>query len=136
MNVNSGEDPATQANLAVLRERGVRGYRSRSRPSACGWEGEGGGGRMSEPAGGSPARGAPWLGRAAARRRGVVFVTAGGTLEAIDSVRFVGNRSSGKMGFAVAAAAARRGAAVALVAAGGAADRARRRCTRGSGRVE
>jgi phosphopantothenoylcysteine decarboxylase/phosphopantothenate--cysteine ligase len=107
---------ATQANLAALRERGVevidpgegqlasRGELGRGRlpdpaellarvESAAGWAGE-----------------KPWDGLR-------VLVTAGGTREPIDPVRFIGNRSSGRMGIALAAAAARRGADVTLVAA-------------------
>ena len=78
---------------------------------ACGWEGEG---RMSDPAAIVAAA------QLALGTRGlageVVLVTAGGTREAVDAVRFLGNRSSGNMGFAVAEQAARRGAEVVLVA--------------------
>lgn len=111
MNVNMWQHPATQQNLATLRERGVRVVGPEAGELACGWEGEG---RMSEP---------PAIAAAAELALGsrglageVVLVTAGGTREAVDAVRFVGNRSSGKMGFAVASEAARRGAQVVLVA--------------------
>ena len=111
MNVNMWRHPATQANVATLRERGVRFVGPDSGWLACGWEGEG---RMAEPAviAGEVERalGAPTL---AAE---TVVVTAGGTREPIDPVRVLANRSSGKMGFEIAAAAARRGAAVVLVA--------------------
>jgi phosphopantothenoylcysteine decarboxylase/phosphopantothenate--cysteine ligase len=77
---------------------------------ACGWEGEG---RMSEPVE-IAARVRLLLGpRSLANER--VLVTAGGTRERLDDVRYLGNRSSGKMGFAIAAEAARRGAEVTLV---------------------
>jgi phosphopantothenoylcysteine decarboxylase/phosphopantothenate--cysteine ligase len=111
MNVNMWRHPATAANAATLRGRGAYFVGPEAGELACGWEGEG---RMAEPAA---------IAAAAERLLGpgslageVVLVTAGGTREAIDAVRYVGNRSSGKMGFAVAEEAARRGAEVALVA--------------------
>jgi phosphopantothenoylcysteine decarboxylase/phosphopantothenate--cysteine ligase len=111
MNVNMWRHPATQANVAVLRERGVRFIGPDSGWLACGWEGEG---RMAEPAAiaGEVERalGSPTLAGE------TVVVTAGGTREPIDPVRVLANRSSGKMGFEIAAEAARRGAAVVLVA--------------------
>jgi len=111
MNVNMWRHPATQQNLALLRERGARVIGPDAGELACGWEGEG---RMSEPAAiveaVGLALGAPTL------RGEVVLVTAGGTRERVDAVRFLGNRSSGKMGVALAAEAARRGAEVVLVA--------------------
>jgi phosphopantothenoylcysteine decarboxylase/phosphopantothenate--cysteine ligase len=111
MNVNMWRHPATQRNVAALRERGVRMVGPETGELACGWEGEG---RMSEPDSIAAAA------RIALGTRGlsgeVVLVTAGGTREAVDAVRFLGNRSSGKMGFAVAEEAARRGAEVVLVA--------------------
>jgi len=115
MNVNMWRHPATQANLAVLRERGVRVIGPEAGELACGWEGEG---RMSEPAAIAAAI-APWLGPRSLAGE-CVLVTAGGTREPLDAVRFLGNRSSGKMGFAIAAEAARRGAEVVLVAGPGA----------------
>ena len=112
MNVNMWEHPATQANVALLRERGVRFAGPESGELACGWQGSG---RMSEP-GALAAQAALLLGtRSLAGAR--VLVTAGGTRERLDAVRVLANRSSGKMGFAVAAEAARRGAEVVLVAA-------------------
>jgi len=111
MNVNMWSHPATRANLATLRERGVATVGPDAGELACGWEGLG---RMSDPS---------VIAEAAAARLvpasldGVgVLVTAGGTAEPIDAVRSVTNRSSGKMGFAIAAEAARRGAWVTLVA--------------------
>jgi phosphopantothenoylcysteine decarboxylase/phosphopantothenate--cysteine ligase len=111
MNVNMWRHPATQANLKTLVERGAHTVGPDAGELACGWVGEG---RMIEP----PviaARCVELLGRRdwAGRR---VLVTAGPTYEPIDPVRFVGNRSTGKMGFAIAARAARRGAEVTLVA--------------------
>jgi phosphopantothenoylcysteine decarboxylase/phosphopantothenate--cysteine ligase len=110
MNVNMWRHAATQANVAVLRERGVRFVGPDSGWLACGWEGEG---RMAEPAAIADeverALGAPTLAGE------VVVVTAGGTREPVDPVRVLANRSSGKMGFAIAAEAARRGGEVVLV---------------------
>jgi phosphopantothenoylcysteine decarboxylase/phosphopantothenate--cysteine ligase len=112
MNVNMWRHPATQQNLAALRERGARLVGPEVGELACGWEGEG---RMAEPAAIAEAA-ALALGPKGLRGE-VVLVTAGGTRERVDAVRYLGNRSSGKMGFAVASEAARRGAEVVLVAA-------------------
>ncbi|HZP06886.1 MAG TPA: bifunctional phosphopantothenoylcysteine decarboxylase/phosphopantothenate--cysteine ligase CoaBC [Terracidiphilus sp.] len=111
MNVNMWNHPATQANLDALRQRGVRVIEPGTGDLACGMVGAG---RMAEP----EAIAAAVL--SALNRRHdlageVVLVTAGGTREAIDPVRFVGNRSSGKMGYALAEAAQSRGAKVILV---------------------
>lgn len=111
MNVNMWQHPATQGNLARLRERGVRVVGPEAGELACGWEGEG---RMSEPQ--AIAEAAALVLGPSSLKGEVILVTAGGTREPVDAVRFVGNRSSGKMGFAVAAEAARRGAEVVLVA--------------------
>jgi phosphopantothenoylcysteine decarboxylase/phosphopantothenate--cysteine ligase len=111
MNVNMWRHPATQAHMAALAERGVRAIGPESGELACGWEGEG---RMAEPEAIAAAI-APWLGPRSLAGE-VVLVTAGGTREPLDAVRYLGNRSSGKMGFAVAGEAARRGAEVVLVA--------------------
>jgi phosphopantothenoylcysteine decarboxylase/phosphopantothenate--cysteine ligase len=111
MNVNMWRHPATQANLRTLVERGVHTVGPDAGELACGWIGEG---RMIE-AGDIAAACAQLLGpRDWAGRR--VVVTAGPTHEPIDPVRFLGNRSTGKMGFAIAARAARRGAEVTLIA--------------------
>lgn len=111
MNVNMWEHPATRANVALLRERGVHVVGPGSGELACGWQGMG---RLVEPellvAEAERLLTAPSL--AGVR----VLVTAGGTREPLDGVRSLTNRSSGKMGFAVAAEAARRGARVTLVA--------------------
>jgi phosphopantothenoylcysteine decarboxylase/phosphopantothenate--cysteine ligase len=116
MNVRMWEHPATQANAALLVERGCELVGPDSGELA---EGEAGAGRMAEPAE-IAARCRELLGAVAAPgplagRR--VLVTAGGTREPLDSVRFLGNRSSGKMGVALAAEAARRGADVTVLAA-------------------
>jgi phosphopantothenoylcysteine decarboxylase/phosphopantothenate--cysteine ligase len=111
MNVNMWEHPATQANLATLRARGVRLVGPAAGELACGWEGMG---RMAEPL--EIAAGVERLLAGASLAGERVLVTAGGTREPIDGVRALVNRSSGKMGFALASEAARRGAEVTLVA--------------------
>jgi phosphopantothenoylcysteine decarboxylase/phosphopantothenate--cysteine ligase len=117
MNVRMWEHPATQANVAVLRERGVELVGPYAGELA---EGEDGMGRMAEPeevaarAEELLQAGAPAPSSLRGRR---VVVSAGGTREPIDAVRFVGNRSSGRMGVALAAEARRRGAEVTLLAA-------------------
>jgi phosphopantothenoylcysteine decarboxylase / phosphopantothenate---cysteine ligase len=113
MNVRMWQHPATQANVALLRERGVELIGPEEGELA---EGEHGAGRMSEPEA-IFARCLELLGAAGPLRGRRVLVSAGGTREPLDSVRFVGNRSSGKMGVAVAREARRRGAEVTLVAA-------------------
>jgi phosphopantothenoylcysteine decarboxylase/phosphopantothenate--cysteine ligase len=110
MNTHMLEHPAVQANVQTLAARGVRFVEPGEGYLACGWVGKG---RLAEPgevvaAVGRLLGGATLAGRA-------VLVTAGPTFEDIDPVRFVGNRSSGRMGYAVAHEAARRGAAVVLV---------------------
>jgi phosphopantothenoylcysteine decarboxylase / phosphopantothenate---cysteine ligase len=112
MNVNMWRHPATQHNLDILRERGARCVGPETGALACGWEGEG---RMTEPA--EIAAQAELLLGARSLAGVRVLVTAGGTRERVDAVRYLGNRSSGKMGFAVARQAALRGADVVLVAA-------------------
>jgi len=111
MNVNMYRNPLVQANLARLRELGVRLVDPESGFLACGYEGEG---RLASEATLIEGIRAALTPQTLTGER--VLVTAGPTREAIDPVRFVSNRSSGKMGFAVAAAARRRGAAVVLVA--------------------
>jgi phosphopantothenoylcysteine decarboxylase/phosphopantothenate--cysteine ligase len=111
MNVNMWDHPATQANLETLRQRGVRVIEPGTGALACGMVGAG---RMAEPEEIADAvLGA--LGRRHDLAGEVVLVTAGGTREALDPVRFLGNRSSGKMGYALAEAAHSRGAKVILV---------------------
>ncbi len=111
MNVNMWNHPATQTNLAILRSRGIEVVGPEAGELACGWEGLG---RMSEPAQIAEAVVHRLTAKSLIGER--VLVTAGGTAESIDSVRTISNRSSGKMGFAIAAEAARRGAEVVLVA--------------------
>jgi phosphopantothenoylcysteine decarboxylase/phosphopantothenate--cysteine ligase len=133
MNVNMWEHPATRANVETLRGRGVKVIEPGSGYLACGMVG---GGRLAEPAAiaavvaetltGVVAKGYVSLAENNAVPSAAmepdfagetVLVTAGGTREAIDPVRFIGNRSSGRMGYAVAEAARRRGARVILVSA-------------------
>jgi phosphopantothenoylcysteine decarboxylase/phosphopantothenate--cysteine ligase len=115
MNDRMYADAATQANLATLRERGVTVVEPEE--GALASRGEHGRGRLPDPArllerieATLPAGQRPWDGLR-------VVVSAGGTREPVDSVRFLGNRSSGRMGIALAAAARRRGADVTLIAA-------------------
>jgi phosphopantothenoylcysteine decarboxylase/phosphopantothenate--cysteine ligase len=131
MNNKMYEHPATRANLQTLRERGVTILEPVSGRLAS--KGEDGVGRLAEPAAllaacqatlGAAPRGAVGAqGNGAALAHGAgwdrvkVLVTAGGTREPIDSVRFLGNSSSGRMGLALAEAALARGAEVTLVAA-------------------
>jgi phosphopantothenoylcysteine decarboxylase/phosphopantothenate--cysteine ligase len=112
MNVNMWRHPATQENVERLRERGVRFVGPESGFLACGWEGEG---RMAEPA--AIAAAVERAATAPTLAGETVVVTAGGTREPLDPVRVLANRSSGRMGYAIAAEAARRGASVVLVSA-------------------
>jgi phosphopantothenoylcysteine decarboxylase / phosphopantothenate---cysteine ligase len=125
MNNHMYEHPATRANVELLRSRGTVIVEPGRGPLAS--RGEWGVGRLAEPASvlaaveaellQAPLLRAP-LGVVSGALDGLhVLVTAGGTREPIDSVRYVGNRSSGRMGLALAAEAARRGAGVTLVAA-------------------
>jgi phosphopantothenoylcysteine decarboxylase/phosphopantothenate--cysteine ligase len=111
MNVNMWEHPATQANLEILRQRGVRVIEPGTGELACGMVGSG---RMAEPDAIAEAVLCA-MGRCHDLAGEVVLVTAGGTREALDPVRFIGNRSSGKMGYALAEAAQGRGAKVILI---------------------
>ncbi len=115
MNDRMYADAATQANLATLRERGVTVIDPDE--GALASRGEHGKGRLPDPGrllalveSELPTGHRPWDGLR-------VLVTTGGTREPIDSVRYIGNRSSGRMGIALAAAAARKGADVTLIAA-------------------
>jgi phosphopantothenoylcysteine decarboxylase/phosphopantothenate--cysteine ligase len=115
MNDAMYEHPATQANLATLRARGATVLEPGT--GALGSPGEWGIGRLPEPPALLAAVEAA-LAPAGGDLDGLrILVTAGGTREPIDAVRFVGNRSSGRMGFALAEEAARRGAAVVVVGA-------------------
>jgi phosphopantothenoylcysteine decarboxylase/phosphopantothenate--cysteine ligase len=116
MNDKMWAHAATRANVATLRGRGVTIVPPATGPLAS--KGEYGEGRLAEPAdilAAIEAAGVAYLPRALDGVR--VLVTAGGTREPIDSVRYVGNRSSGRMGFALASEAASRGADVTVVAA-------------------
>ncbi len=112
MNTNMLEHPAVDENLARLRSRGVHIVEPGDGYLACGWIGKG---RLAEPAEIVAAADVvladdrSWEGER-------VLVSAGPTFEDVDPVRFVGNRSSGRMGMAIAAAAAQRGATTTLVA--------------------
>jgi len=111
MNVNMWNHAATQANLEILRQRGVGIVEPGTGDLACGMVGAG---RMAEPETIAEVV-MQTLGRRHDLRGEVVLVTAGGTREALDPVRFIGNRSSGKMGYALAEAARSRGAKVILI---------------------
>jgi len=115
MNHQMWQNAATQANIELLRERDVTIIDPEVGSLAS--RNEWGSGRLAQPATILaaaeqivPSGPRPWDGRR-------VLVTAGGTREPIDAVRFVGNRSSGRMGFALAEAAAARGAQVTVIAA-------------------
>lgn len=111
MNTNMWQHPATQENMAVLRARGHVVVEPEEGHLACGMVGPG---RLAEPV-----RIAEAVLAAGMSRRDLagetVLVTAGPTQEPIDPVRYISNRSSGKMGYAIAEAAARRGANVVLI---------------------
>jgi len=111
MNSNMWLHPATQANLETLRARGHHILDPEDGPLACGMTGPG---RLADPL-----RIAAFIEALAERRRDLegetVLVTAGPTQEPLDPVRFISNRSSGKMGYALAEAAAARGARVILI---------------------
>jgi phosphopantothenoylcysteine decarboxylase/phosphopantothenate--cysteine ligase len=115
MNNHMYEHPATRANVDLLRSRGVIIVEPERGQLAS--RGEWGIGRLAEPATILAAIEAE-LGAVGGALDGLrMLVTAGGTREPIDSVRYVGNRSSGRMGLALAAEASRRGADVTLIAA-------------------
>jgi phosphopantothenoylcysteine decarboxylase / phosphopantothenate---cysteine ligase len=111
MNVNMWEHPAVQANISTLSQRGVRVIDPGSGDLACGMVGAG---RMAEPEAIADVVFSS-LGRRNDLAGETVLITAGGTREALDPVRYIGNRSSGKMGYALADAAQSRGAKVILV---------------------
>ena len=111
MNVNMWQHPATQENLRIMRLRKHSIVGPEAGELACGHQGPG---RMSEPDQILQAAGACLSPGDLQGRR--ILITAGPTHEPVDPVRFLGNRSSGKMGFALAAEAAARGARVTLLA--------------------
>ena len=111
MNTQMYLNPATQSNLVLLRQRGIQILDPATGVLACGTDGVG---RLPEPVE-IVARICDSFQHAGTMRGLRVLVTAGGTREAIDPVRYIGNRSSGKMGYAIAEAAAARGAEVTLI---------------------
>jgi phosphopantothenoylcysteine decarboxylase/phosphopantothenate--cysteine ligase len=113
MNTNMLGHPAVRRNLETLAARGVRFVEPGEGYLACGWIGKG---RLAEPEAIVAAAEAVLEPVESALRGQRIVVTAGPTYEDIDPVRFIGNRSSGRMGFALAAEAKRRGARVSLVA--------------------
>lgn len=110
MNQQMWKAPATQANLAVLRERGTHFAGPDSGDQACGDIGPG---RMLEPAAIAQQADALFASGTLAGRR--VIITAGPTREPLDPVRYISNHSSGRMGYALARAASEAGASVTLV---------------------
>ena len=111
MNTNMFAHPAVVRNLETLTARGVRFIEPGEGYLACGWIGKG---RLAEPS--EVVDAVLQLLRPQGPLAGLrVLVTAGPTLEDLDPVRFIGNRSSGKMGYAIAGEAVRRGARVTLV---------------------
>ena len=111
MNVNMWNHPATQANLEILRKRGVRIVEPGEGYLACGMTGPG---RLAENESIVAAL-MEALGASQDLVRETVLITAGPTREKVDPVRYLTNRSSGRMGYALAEAASRRGARVLLV---------------------
>ena len=111
MNVNMWHHPATQTNLALLRARGVHIVAPESGHLACGMTGDG---RLAEP---TTIADAVFTQQNRDLTGQTILITAGGTREPIDAVRFLGNRSSGRMGLALAEAAQARGAEVILITA-------------------
>jgi phosphopantothenoylcysteine decarboxylase/phosphopantothenate--cysteine ligase len=111
MNTNMFEHDAVRRNMDALAARGVRFVDPGAGYLACGWIGKG---RLAEPE--AVAEAADRIVRPAGSLLGkLVVVTAGPTYEDLDVVRYIGNRSSGRMGYAIAAEAARRGARVVLI---------------------
>jgi len=111
MNVNMWEHPATRANVETLKQRGVRVVEPDAGYLACGMTGPG---RLAANES-IVAAVMQALGAAQDLAGETVLITAGPTREAIDPVRYIGNRSSGRMGYALAEAALRRGARVVLI---------------------
>lgn len=113
MNVHMYAHPAVMRNMELLSERGVRYVEPGTGQLACGYVGKG---RLAEPE--DIVRAAEqWLTEGSSWKGKKVLVTAGGTIERLDPVRFLTNDSSGKMGFAIAEAAVNRGADVTVIAA-------------------
>ena len=112
MNTKMYENPATKANLAILKERGVEILEPASGNLACGKIGKG---RLPEPIE-ICAEIEKFFDSEQILSGKKIIVTAGGTIEPIDPVRYIGNRSSGKMGFEIAKSAVKSGAEVILIA--------------------
>lgn len=112
MNTNMLENPATQNNLKILQQRGIKILDAAEGELACGISGKG---RLPEPEN-ICAEIVKFFSTEKILRGKKILVTAGGTLEPIDPVRYIGNRSSGKMGFEIAKAAENFGAEVVLIA--------------------
>ena len=112
MNPAMWAHPATIANQAILRQRGIHMIGPTEGDTACG---EIGSGRMSEPADIAATAFELAVKRPQSLAGKTAIVTAGPTVEPIDSVRFIANHSSGKQGYAIAAALAARGASVTLI---------------------
>ena len=111
MNTKMFENPATQANLEILKSRGMKILEPATGNLACGISGKG---RLPEPVDICAAIEKIFTGTVLSGKK--ILVTAGGTVEAIDPVRYIGNRSSGRMGCEIAKSAADSGAEVVLVA--------------------
>ena len=112
MNTKMFENPATQANLSTLKARGIKILEPATGKLACGTSGKG---RLPEPVEICAEVEKIFAPKILSGRR--VLVTAGGTVEAIDPVRYIGNRSSGRMGYEIARSAVNFGAEVILIAA-------------------
>ncbi|MBR0260497.1 MAG: bifunctional phosphopantothenoylcysteine decarboxylase/phosphopantothenate--cysteine ligase CoaBC [Selenomonadaceae bacterium] len=110
MNTKMFENPATQANLEILKSRGMKILEPATGNLACGISGKG---RLPEPVDICAAIEKIFTGTVLSGKK--ILVTAGGTVEAIDPVRYIGNRSSGRMGFEIAKAALSAGAEVILI---------------------
>ena len=112
MNTKMYENPATQANLAILKARGVKILEPASGNLACGVVGKG---RLPEPEEIFATIEKIFAPSTKALSGKKILVTAGGTVEAIDPVRYIGNRSSGRMGYEIAKSAVNAGAEVILI---------------------
>ncbi|BBH19643.1 phosphopantothenoylcysteine decarboxylase [Paenibacillus baekrokdamisoli] len=113
MNVHMYAHPAVEHNMELLAQRGVRFIEPGTGQLACGYVGKG---RLAEPEDIVHAV-EQWFASSNELAGKRILVTAGGTVERLDPVRYLTNDSSGKMGFAIAEAAANRGAEVTLIAA-------------------
>ena len=111
MNTGMYNNPATQHNIAILMERGAHIIEPDTGHLACGTEGKG---RLPEPAT-IVQEVFDYFCKEKSLQGRRILVTAGGTEEALDPVRFLGNRSTGRMGYAIAEEASKRGAEVILV---------------------